>query len=185
MGGGQSTRKIQVDNDEPVGVIKVSENVVQRLKSNSGGSNVGTASSYSLPHQDMSANNQNVSYQQHPVYIPQPYVTSSMVREQVEKELEKNDRYWESRIRGLQENQNKLSLIMESEFNKAYKEIEKNFPVIAPKNAVIPCQDFKSKVVDCFRNNANQTLNCRDIVNEFTSCVSNSRSKKHNEVRGP
>ncbi|XP_054263096.1 MICOS complex subunit Mic19 [Macrosteles quadrilineatus] len=187
MGGGQSTRKIQIDNDEPVGIIKASENVVQRLKStNGGGSNIGASSNYTQPSSPdkMSNNSQNQSHQV-PAYIPQPYVTSSMVREQVEKELEKNDRYWESRIRGLQENQNKLSYIMESEFNKAYKEVGKNFPVIAPKSVVMPCQDIKTKLVDCFKNNANQTLNCSKIVNEFTSCVSNSRPKNHSEVRSP
>uniref|UniRef100_A0A1B6GRK2 CHCH domain-containing protein n=1 Tax=Cuerna arida TaxID=1464854 RepID=A0A1B6GRK2_9HEMI len=190
MGGSQSTRKIGIDNDETVGgVIRVSENVAQRLKNINnvrGGENASTTFSNPQPISPSPVSGPIVSQQPSSgFYAPQPFITSSMIRDQIEKELEKNDRYWERRIKTLQDNQNRITQVMESEFNKAYKEIENNFPTLAPKDATIPCQDYKSMVVDCFKNNANHTLNCSKLVNDFAACVSNSRTKRHNENRSP
>ncbi|KAG8332621.1 uncharacterized protein LOC124359432 [Homalodisca vitripennis] len=190
MGGSQSTRKIGIDNDDTAGLIRVSENVAQRLKNMNNFRDGENASStnFSNPQPVSPSPVSGPIVSQQPssgFYAPQPYITSSMIRDQIEKELEKNDRYWERRIKGLQENQNRITQVMESEFNKAYKEIENNFPTLAPKDATIPCQDYKSMVVDCFKNNANHTLNCSKLVNDFAACVSNSRSKRHNENRSP
>lgn len=187
MGGSQSTRKISIDSDEAVGVIRVSENVAQRLKNinnNDGGKGNATVPN---TQPQVPVNNQNVNiYQQHSdgVYIPQPYITSTMVRQQIEKELEQNDQYWEKRIKTLKDNQSQITHILESEFNKAYKEAENKFPKITKSNAV-PCQDLKSKIVDCYKNNANHTLNCSSLVNEFTTCISDSRSKQDSKTRSP
>lgn len=178
MGGTQSTRKIGIDNNEHVGVIRVSENVAQRLKNvKSGGNyNSSTINNKPSPSSELSVNNPNLNNQQFPGNMfPQHFVTSSMIREEVEKELEKNDRYWERKIKSLQDNQNKITSILEAEFDKACKDVESSFPSLAPKDKAVPCQDYKSMIVDCLKNNANHTLNCSPIVKDFTFCVNNSK----------
>lgn len=185
MGGSQSVRKVGFDNGEPIGVIRVSENVAQRLKNiNNDGKQNGPNTGQTLQ-TDLNTKNP-VTYQQTgTVYMPQSYVTSSMIREEVEKELEKNDRFWERRIKTLQDNQNRIGHALEMEFNKACKEVETKFPSLAPKERAEPCQDYKSMVVDCFKNNANHTLNCSKVVNEFQSCITSSRSIQLKENRSP
>lgn len=188
MGGNHSTRKIGMENNEPVGVIRVSENVAQRLKSVNNGGNYNNSAIYnkSGPSSELSVNNPNFNHQQFAgSRFPQPFITSSMIREEVEKELEKNDHYWERKIKSLQDNQNKITSILESEFDKACKDVESSFPSLAPKDAAVPCQDYKSMIVDCLKNNANHTLNCSPVVKNFTSCVNNSRFSSQRENRSP
>lgn len=182
MGSSQSTRKISVDNEEPVSVIRVSENVAKRLKTtNEADKPNATSTTTVIPQPEVPASNPIMNQNPYEgVYIPQPYMTSTMVRQQIEKELEKNDQYWELRVKGLQENQNKITRILELEFHKAYNEVESTFPSkIAPGSSNVPCEDFKSRIVDCFKNNANHTLNCSTVVKEFTTCISNCRPTQH------
>lgn len=54
-------------------------------------------------------------------------------------------------------------------------DIKKRFAQETIASQKAPCQDLKSKVVDCYKKNPNETLKCSAGVKEFLDCVNSSR----------
>lgn len=51
----------------------------------------------------------------------------------------------------------------------------------APQYQLPPCKDVKAKLVECYKANGNQTLNCSNVVADFENCVQTHRTKLLNE----
>lgn len=51
----------------------------------------------------------------------------------------------------------------------------------SPQYQLPPCQDVKAKLVECYKANATQTLNCLNVVAEFENCVQSHRTNLLNE----
>lgn len=54
----------------------------------------------------------------------------------------------------------------------------------APQYQLPPCKDFKAQLVECYKSNAKQTLNCSNLVAEFENCVQSHRTNLLNEKYG-
>lgn len=54
----------------------------------------------------------------------------------------------------------------------------------APQYHLPPCKEVKAKVVECYKANGSQTLNCANIVADFEHCVHSHRSQLLNEKYG-
>lgn len=132
MGSGQSTRKLTITNEDEVGVIKVSEAIVQRLAQghNQTTPNVSKTSGEtpkplktpkSIPplpqhHNDMSVGS--------PVYYyPELTLSALEIQQQKEKELLAQEQYWQQRLTNLELSHEKINNILEQEFKKAMDEI--------------------------------------------------------------
>lgn len=51
----------------------------------------------------------------------------------------------------------------------------------APQYQLPACKDVKVKLVECYKANPQQTLNCSNIVAEFENCVQSHRTNLLNE----
>uniref|UniRef100_A0A069DQ23 Putative head-elevated expression protein n=1 Tax=Panstrongylus megistus TaxID=65343 RepID=A0A069DQ23_9HEMI len=184
MGGQQSTRRISIDNEgDTASVIKVSESVVDRLKG-------GPEPCPDKEEEDVSKPNvrnpglTNYKHVPVPENIPiqgLPYITSKDIQQELEKEIQKNNEYWEKRIGELQKSQERMNRIMEEEYVKATEEIQKVLPKVRPANAKLPCQGGRSSVTSCYKNHPRQPLNCAAEVEQFANCMTSTRVNLQNE----
>lgn len=62
--------------------------------------------------------------------------------------------------------------------------MRKRFENSAPQYQLPPCKEVKAKVVECYKANANQTLNCSHVVADFENCVQSHRTNLLNEKYG-
>ncbi|XP_062536776.1 MICOS complex subunit MIC19 [Armigeres subalbatus] len=175
MGASSSApRTVTVENDSPAGVIDISDDVVQRLKtglpskegSRQQGAQRATGSDGNVP-----------SSYPNPLPPPaaagfgEPSLSSLQVRREKEQELRANDVYWTKRLQTLEANLQKTNQILEKEYNDAIVDVKKRFESTAIAHQLPPCQDLKAKVVECYKKNQNETLNCSADVKAFTDCV--------------
>lgn len=72
-------------------------------------------------------------------------------------------------------NSNKLNISFQ------FDQVRKRFENSAPQYKLPPCKEVKAKVVECYKSNANQTLNCAPIVADFENCVQTHRTNLLNE----
>ncbi|XP_045462647.1 MICOS complex subunit MIC19 [Harmonia axyridis] len=172
MGGNTSrTRKITIENDNAANVIKVSDDVVERLKGKQ-----KQVRSQEPEDSTLSASN-NVSILGVPLFLQEPSLTSLQIRQQKLEELKKNDEYWENRIKNLEDCHRKINDIMEDEYKKTLdnkkvplkdtKEISKLLP---------PCHEVQLEVIACYKQNAKNPMNCSNIVQAFQDCVDEKRT---------
>ncbi|XP_031356178.1 MICOS complex subunit MIC19 isoform X1 [Photinus pyralis] len=165
MGSGSSrTRKLTLDNEDASNVIKVSEDVVQRLKSDS--------QVRSVQRQEVIAAVPNGPA---PIYYYEPRLTSLQFQQEKSEALKKNDEYWERRIKDLESYHMEMHKVMEGEYNKAINEMntkeKKLYACDTP-----PCQISKARVLECYKRNPNQAMKCLKEVEAFTACVDLQRS---------
>lgn len=130
MGSGQSARKLTISNEEEVGVIKVSNAIVQRLAQQRDGSEVNEASSIDV-RPDSSKVQQSAPPSAallpppvasgQPVY-PELTVSALQMQQHMEQELKKQDQYWHRRLQNLEEGYQKINRVLEDEYRKAINE---------------------------------------------------------------
>ncbi|XP_055637678.1 MICOS complex subunit MIC19 [Toxorhynchites rutilus septentrionalis] len=173
MGASSSTpRTVTVDNNSSVGVIDISDDVVERLKS--GMPSKEGSRSHSQDASRFSGEGNVPSSYPNPVppsYYGEPSLTSMQVRKEKEQELRANDIYWMKRLQTLEANLQKTNQILEKEYNDAIVDVKKRFENTAVNHQLPPCQDLKAKVVQCYKQNPHETLNCSTDVRAFTDCV--------------
>ncbi|RZF44025.1 hypothetical protein LSTR_LSTR007297 [Laodelphax striatellus] len=169
MGAQQSSRRVTIDNEEPNNVIKLSEKVVERLKG-------------SIVKEDVSPARTSVK-QPAPVFVDQNSYEKTQrpsdneIRAQYEEVIKQNNQYWENKVKSLMENHFKIDDIYDSEYKKALKDVEENFPRSPIKNPTVPCQDKKQVVLECYQKNKGQPLLCAREVQDFSNCMCNTRVK--------
>lgn len=163
MGGSSSSpRKITLENPDE-NVIKITENVVERLQ------NVKEREpgKHSSPEKSKSSINYDVSRADGEI------ITSQQIRREVNNEIEKNNAYWQKRLKVLQEGYRQINTELEEEYNKAVKEVNetigKHFV-----NSGFPdtCKESQSNIIQCYNLNRDQPLLCSKEVQKFNICVS-------------
>lgn len=175
MGASSSTpRTVTVENDSPAGVIDISDDVVQRLKTGLPPKEGARQQQHSAPRP--AGDGSGPSSYPNPMPPPpagygEPSLTSMQVRREKEQELRANDVYWTKRLQTLEANLHKTNQIMEKEYNDAIVDVKKRFESTAVAHQLPPCQDLKAKVVECYKKNQHETLNCSADVRAFTDCV--------------
>lgn len=164
MGGGQSApRKVTVDNPDET-VIKITENVVDRLQ----GAGKGEARREAI----------SVASSQ-PAGGDAVFVTSQAIRREVDKVVAENDAYWESRLKILREGYRKITNELEEEYNKATKEVNQSLGQNTVKGNATDansCKQSQASVVECYNQNKDRPLLCASQVQKFNECVSNCTS---------
>ncbi|CRL03479.1 CLUMA_CG016146, isoform A [Clunio marinus] len=178
MGKGQSkTRTVSFDN-ESSGIIDISEDVVSRLKRDM------------QKERELQKKEAREIQKQQPIiaapvhqqaptiiYHGAPTTTAMQVRKEKEAELFANDQYWANRLKNQESEFLKNSKIMEQEFNDTLSEVKKRFATPSIASQLPPCQDLKSKIIECYRKNPTETLKCSSEVREFLDCVNSARIK--------
>lgn len=129
-------------------------------------------------------------------------MTAMQVRKEKEAELMKNDQYWANRLKNQEAEFLKNSKIMEKEFSETVSwtwqcesdvtrislqvsDVKKRFAQPSLASQLPPCQDLKSKIVECYRKNPTETLKCAEVVSNFLDCVNSSRIAAIDEKQNP
>lgn len=105
-------------------------------------------------------------------YIEEPSLSALKVKQEKETEMKKLEEYWQARLKKQQEEHVAMAKLTEEEFNKKAKKVETLFATSGVRGI---CRDESEAVKECYKNNAGQTLRCRDVVKSFASCVADVR----------
>uniref|UniRef100_A0A182S761 CHCH domain-containing protein n=1 Tax=Anopheles maculatus TaxID=74869 RepID=A0A182S761_9DIPT len=186
MGAASSKpRTLVVNNDSPAGLINISDDVVQRLKSGLPSKTQGRNADAQQPGGDDNSSSAPTargpsSYPNPPVppsvvYQGELPLTSMQVLQEKERELRENDVYWTQRLKALEANLAKTNQVLEKEYSDAVADVKKRFATTAVQQQLPPCQDLKAKVIACYRQNPHETLRCAEEVKQFTDCVNQHR----------
>lgn len=129
MGSSQSARKLTISNEEEVGVIKVSNAVVQRLQGaedDVGGKDVrGAQPPYPTPPpvgSPASPVQGGASSGVAVYHYPEFTISALEIQQQKEEELKSQDQYWQRRLENLEKNHEKINAIIKNEYKKAVAE---------------------------------------------------------------
>ncbi|CAH0547319.1 unnamed protein product [Brassicogethes aeneus] len=167
MGGNPSkTRKLSVENDDPTNVIRVSEDVVGRIK---GGQ---SAREQPAPAQNTWGNVPQAAPA--PLYLHEPSITTIQLRQENVESLKKNDQYWAERIKKMEANHQKINKVLDDEYGKALKELDGN-QTARKIISELPCLDAKNAVLKCYKENDKEPMNCSQVVKDFQECVDKKR----------
>lgn len=70
-----------------------------------------------------------------------------------------------------------------------FNQVRKRFENAPSQHQLPPCKEFKAKLLECYKANSNQPLNCASVVSEFTNCIQTHRtnllSEKQKQVAKP
>ncbi|KAG5898406.1 hypothetical protein JTB14_030384 [Gonioctena quinquepunctata] len=170
MGGSSSkTRKLTVENDDPSNVIKVSEDVVDRIRGNQ------MVRQDSQRNQGLQPPPQGTPIMTTPYFLNEPSLTTLQLRQQNVAELKKNDEYWENRIKALEASHKKMNEVMEQEYTKAVEEFSGSKKVVTGR-ILPPCKDSERAVMECYKCYPDEPMRCAKIVQAFQECVDMKRS---------
>lgn len=132
MGSGQSARKLTISNEEEVGVIKVSNAIVQRLaqgeKAKARESSSDTRSHTSIQHPaplgatTVPPQPSEATLGQPVYYYPELTMSALQMQQQMEEELKVQNQYWQKRLRNLENGYQKINNVLEDEYKKAASE---------------------------------------------------------------
>ncbi|XP_014470399.1 PREDICTED: uncharacterized protein LOC106742193 [Dinoponera quadriceps] len=189
MGSGQSARKLTVTNEDEIGVIKVSNSLVQRIaqreKAKASEEAASDARTPTTPAEYSPAPPATTfvppatpnSTPGHPVYYyPELTMSAHQIQQQKEQELKQQEQYWRRRLQNVDDSYQKINRILTEEYQKTLAETS---PATAGQSTagiqstVQPCIENSSKVLKCFQSHPKETLACSSLVEEFSNCVWN------------
>lgn len=134
MGSGQSARKLTISNEEEVGVIKVSNAIVQRLAQGErararepppSDTRPGAPIQHPAPPSATTVAPQagEAAASGQPVYYyPELTISALQMQQQMEEELKRQDQYWQRRLRNLEDGYQKVNRILEDEYKRVANE---------------------------------------------------------------
>ena len=89
-------------------------------------------------------------------------------------EIEKNNAYWENRLKVLREGYQEINAELEEEYRKAVQEVNRTLgKQFVRKDLPDTCKESQSNVIQCYNLNRDQPLLCSKEVQMFNDCVSN------------
>lgn len=169
MGNTPSSRRVTVVNDDVVGVVKVSENVVRRLRGEPEKS-TESSSKESTQSSDGPAVASSTGFV--PFSPAEPYSSTLEQRQKYHEEFKKSERAWQNRIRQLEAQNRQLFDAANEKIAATITDVETNYM----KNSYAPvCPDKQQKVQQCYKEHSKYPLNCSREVHEFMECVDKVR----------
>ncbi|EFN81991.1 MICOS complex subunit mic25 [Harpegnathos saltator] len=182
MGSGQSARKLTITNEEEIGVIKVSNSLVQRIaqgeKAKANEPPVNAEPTTPAQHITSSAATvlpANATSGHQVYYYPELTMSAHQVHQQKEQELKQQEQYWRKRLRNIDDSYQKINRIFAEEYQKATAEVSTKAGqnITGTQGTVQPCLENSNKVLKCFQSHPKETLACSNLVEEFSNCVWN------------
>lgn len=149
MGGGGSTRRVTVEQDDHSGMVKVSEAVARRL----------------MGQPDVPEDKQG---------FPQEQQASRRLTAKEKEEFKVQEQKYRETIKKLERKNAELYQTTSEQFAKAVEEVEQKFL----KTTASPiCQELQEEVLKCYQSNPKYTLYCSPQVKAFNECVERTREK--------
>lgn len=136
MGSGQSARKLTVTNEEEIGVIKVSNSLVQRIaqreKEKASESSLNavptTPDQHPTPPPPSAMTVPPAASNGHPAsghpvyYYPELTMSAHQIYQQKEQELKQQEQYWHRRLQNVDDSYQKINRILAEEYQKTTAE---------------------------------------------------------------
>ncbi|RLU24094.1 hypothetical protein DMN91_004303 [Ooceraea biroi] len=129
MGSGQSARKLTISNEEDLGVIKVSNAIVQRLAQGEAMIDKSSSAKYDTAIQHSAVSSTPIIPPQadaaavHPMhYYPELTMSALQIQQRKEEELKQQEQYWQRRLQNLKEGYQRIERTLEEEYKKAVNE---------------------------------------------------------------
>ncbi|XP_068982892.1 MICOS complex subunit MIC19 [Bombus flavifrons] len=188
MGSGQSTRKLTINNEE-IGVIEISESVVERLTQKVPETNINVASEVRPTTLEKPSSESTVSQQLpqsgdipanagYPTYHRQLTPTALQIQQQEEQEFRKQSNYWQQRLQKLKQKHAEIKEIFNAEYKKAAEQLYIDGKErVDIDGTVQPCKDISEKVIKCYQDHPKEILKCSTLVEEFSNCVDQRRAR--------
>ncbi|KAL0120108.1 hypothetical protein PUN28_008045 [Cardiocondyla obscurior] len=185
MGSGQSARKLTISNKDEDGVIRISDELIERI--------IQPQRTHELPNAKPTAPVQqppppntsvtppasdNSTPAQPLYYYPDLTISALQMQQQMENQLKQQDQYWQRRLKNLENGYQQINGILEEEYKKATSETSaKPGQKIDIQNTVQPCFENSNKVLKCFQDYPKESLRCSNLVEEFSNCVWNVHAR--------
>lgn len=165
MGGSQSNpRKISLENPDEQ-VFKLTESAINRIRE----------TTKEITTEEPEKQNSTVDHDVSDSNIV--FITSQQIRREVNNAIDKNNAYWENRLKVLKDGYRKTNIHLEEEFNKAVKEVNQSLGKHFTSNRnEDSCKQSKKNVIECYNLNKNQPLLCSEQVQKFNECVTHEMS---------
>ncbi|KAI5703660.1 hypothetical protein M8J76_001364 [Diaphorina citri] len=174
MGSSQSnTHTVTIDNDD-LSTIQVSKAVADRLTK---GLQTSDSSSNTKP-EKKTEQSKPVNYN-----IPSSalagntqYISSLDIQKHLHSAIDENNKYWENKVKSINAANDKVTDLMNKEYERTLREVEVILPHVSKEKRANPCVDMKEKVLKCYKSNPKQSLKCLEEVNQFTSCILDTKA---------
>ncbi|XP_029779047.1 MICOS complex subunit MIC19 isoform X1 [Suricata suricatta] len=92
--------------------------------------------------------------------------------EEKDRVIKKQDAFYKEQLARLEERSSEFYKVTTEQYQKAVEEVEAKFkryefhPV---------CADLQAKILQCYRQNTQQTLSCSDLANQYMRCVNQAK----------
>ncbi|XP_054979556.1 MICOS complex subunit MIC19 isoform X2 [Sorex araneus] len=212
MGGTSSTRRVtfEADENENITVVKgirLSENVIDRMKETSPGSK---SSRYSGPFgasvsdeelkrrvaeelalEKAKRESENQKRLKQSKELEQ--LTRAILRERISSEeerskaktlakqleerdrmIKKQDAFYKEQLARLEERNSEFYKVTTEQYQKAAEEVEGKFKRFETHPI---CTDLQAQILQCYRQNSKQTLNCSALASQYMRCVNHAKQQ--------
>ncbi|XP_069085415.1 MICOS complex subunit MIC19 isoform X1 [Pleurodeles waltl] len=92
--------------------------------------------------------------------------------EEKERQLKKQDEYYKEQLARLEERSAQFYKVTTEQYLKASNEVEARFKRY---EASPICSDLQGKVLQCYQQNPQQTLNCSSLASQYLHCVNSAK----------
>ncbi|XP_020017873.1 MICOS complex subunit MIC19 isoform X4 [Castor canadensis] len=218
MGGTASTRRVtfEADENENITVVKgirLSENVIDRMKESSSGSKAQrysgiygasvsdeelkrrVAEELALEQAKKESENQKRVKQAKDLEreraAANDQLTRAILRERISSEeerskakllarqleekdriIKKQDAFYKEQLARLEERSSEFYKVTTEQYQKAAEEVEAKFKRYEYHPV---CADLQAKILQCYRQNTQQTLSCSALASQYMLCVNHAK----------
>ncbi|RZF48930.1 hypothetical protein LSTR_LSTR003006 [Laodelphax striatellus] len=176
MGSQESTtRKISIENDEQpeIEVLTSSSHNIEPENINNPANVVAQNINYPCPERPKNETSSEIPTEDSPGKRKE--LSEKELNLQYMETLKTNKENWNRKIQDLKEKHKKIYSDYIVEYQKAVDFVEEHSPKERKKNAVVPCNDIKEKVLKCYKENKTEALVCSLLVQEFMKCLDGAR----------
>lgn len=92
--------------------------------------------------------------------------------EEKDRELKKHDAYYKEQLARLEERSSQFYKVTTEQYQKAIDEVNARFKRYESSPV---CADLQSKILQCYQENAQQTLSCSALASQYFKCVNHAK----------
>lgn len=95
--------------------------------------------------------------------------------EEKDRAIKKQDAFYKEQLARLEERSSEFYKVTTEQYQKAAEEVEAKFKRY---EAHPICADLQAKILQCYRQNTQQTLSCSALADEYMRCVNQAKQSK-------
>lgn len=97
--------------------------------------------------------------------------------EEKDRVIKRQDAFYKEQLARLEERSSEFYKVTTEQYQKAAEEVEAKFK----RYEVHPvCAELQTKILQCYRQNAQQTLSCSALASQYMRCVNQAKEEKKN-----